>query len=273
VPFEQLTLEKHIGEGAMGVVYRARFRSARVAVKLIKTPEFMEMDEEEMERFRAEAYLMSRLRHPNLVLIMGVTQFIAEKHKIPDGANGIMPGFKVGDKTIGIISEYLNRGSLDSVLYGERSHPVRESMSESVQSDQKFPVAGWNSEDKLAASRKSRAYSIDSVDTHTSWSYEIILSCALQAARGVLFLHSQTPPIVHRDLKCSNLVIDDKFVVKITDFGMSRLLPHHISEERQAESMVSLGDALEMFFIQQFNNSSVCLAPLSCFVNYLLTSQ
>lgn len=218
----------------MGVVYRARFRSARVAVKLIKTPEFMEMDEEEMERFRAEAYLMSRLRHPNLVLIMGVTQFIAEKHKIPDGVNGIMPGFKVGDKTIGIISEYLNRGSLDSVLYGERAQAQRESMSESLQSDQKFPVAGWNSDDRNDA-RKSRTYSIDSMDSTTTWSYEIILSCALQAARGVLFLHSQLPPIVHRDLKCS---IDDKFVVKITDFGMSRLLPHHIAEERQAESLV-----------------------------------
>jgi hypothetical protein len=47
VPFEQLTLEKVIGEGAMGVVYRARFRSAVVAVKLIKTHEFMDMDSEE----------------------------------------------------------------------------------------------------------------------------------------------------------------------------------------------------------------------------------
>lgn len=223
----------------MGVVYRARFRSARVAVKLIKTPEFMEMDEEEIERFRAEAYLMSRLRHPNLVLIMGVTQYVAEKHKIPEGINGIMPGFKVGDKTIGIISEYLNRGSLDSVLYGERAQiQKRESLGDgSVQSDQKFPTASWGGEGG-DSSRQSRSYSIDSMDTHTTWSYEIILSCALQAARGVLFLHSQIPPIVHRDLKCSNLVIDDKFVVKITDFGMSRLLPNHITEERQAESVV-----------------------------------
>ncbi|CAM9429434.1 unnamed protein product, partial [Discosporangium mesarthrocarpum] len=36
----------------------------------------------------------------------------------------------------------------------------------------------------------------------------------LQAARGMLFLHSHSPPICHRDLKSSNLVVDERWHVK-----------------------------------------------------------
>jgi serine/threonine protein kinase len=54
------------------------------------------------------------------------------------------------------------------------------------------------------------------------------LTCALQAARGMLYLHSHQPPICHRDLKSSNLVVDDHWVVKVTDFGMSRIVPMKI---------------------------------------------
>lgn len=43
---------------------------------------------------------------------------------------------------------------------------------------------------------------------------------------GMLYLHTHQPPICHRDLKSSNLVVDDHWVVKVTDFGMSRILPH-----------------------------------------------
>ena len=57
------------------------------------------------------------------------------------------------------------------------------------------------------------------------WTYELVLTCALQAARGMLYLHSYQPPICHRDLKSSNLVVDDHWVVKVTDFGMSRIVP------------------------------------------------
>jgi serine/threonine protein kinase len=45
---------------------------------------------------------------------------------------------------------------------------------------------------------------------------------ALDAARGVQFLHHLKPPVVHRDLKCANLLVSSNFVVKLADFGGSR---------------------------------------------------
>jgi serine/threonine protein kinase len=61
------------------------------------------------------------------------------------------------------------------------------------------------------------------------WTYELLLNCALQAARGMLYLHFHKPPICHRDLKSSNLVVDNHWVVKVTDFGMSRIVPEKAS--------------------------------------------
>ncbi|KAH0733822.1 hypothetical protein KY285_009529 [Solanum tuberosum] len=46
---------------------------------------------------------------------------------------------------------------------------------------------------------------------------------ALDVARGMNYLHHLTPPIVHRDLKSSNLLVDKNWTVKVGDFGLSRL--------------------------------------------------
>ncbi|MED6156789.1 hypothetical protein PIB30_017603 [Stylosanthes scabra] len=46
---------------------------------------------------------------------------------------------------------------------------------------------------------------------------------ALDIARGVNYLHRCSPPIVHRDLKSSNLLVDRNWTVKVGDFGLSRL--------------------------------------------------
>ena len=43
------------------------------------------------------------------------------------------------------------------------------------------------------------------------------------AARGMNYLHCGDPPILHRDLKSANLLLDECYNAKIADFGFSRL--------------------------------------------------
>ncbi|XP_043705300.1 U-box domain-containing protein 52-like [Telopea speciosissima] len=49
------------------------------------------------------------------------------------------------------------------------------------------------------------------------------LRMALDVARGMNYLHNRNPPIVHRDLKSSNLLVDKNWTVKVGDFGLSKL--------------------------------------------------
>eukprot|EP01018_Ginkgo_biloba_P013770 Gb_00166 [translate_table: standard] len=49
------------------------------------------------------------------------------------------------------------------------------------------------------------------------------LSIALGSARGILYLHTEVdPPILHHDIKSSNILLDKKKIAKISDFGLSK---------------------------------------------------
>eukprot|EP01094_Clydonella_sp_ATCC50884_P023277 TRINITY_DN5531_c0_g1_i1.p1 TRINITY_DN5531_c0_g1~~TRINITY_DN5531_c0_g1_i1.p1 ORF type:complete len:829 (-),score=238.19 TRINITY_DN5531_c0_g1_i1:264-2750(-) len=52
------------------------------------------------------------------------------------------------------------------------------------------------------------------------WSLKIQM--AIDAAMGMLHLHSRETPIVHRDLKSLNLLVDEQYRVKVADFGLSK---------------------------------------------------
>ncbi|XP_028796099.1 probable serine/threonine-protein kinase SIS8 [Neltuma alba] len=52
------------------------------------------------------------------------------------------------------------------------------------------------------------------------------LRMAFDVAKGMNYLHTSHPPIVHRDLKSPNLLVDKHWVVKVCDFGLSRLKHH-----------------------------------------------
>ncbi|KAJ7515698.1 hypothetical protein O6H91_22G024100 [Diphasiastrum complanatum] len=51
------------------------------------------------------------------------------------------------------------------------------------------------------------------------------LNIALGMAKGLKFLHHNcSPPIIHRDMKASNILLDENFEPRLTDFGLARVL-------------------------------------------------
>ncbi|XP_020233574.1 serine/threonine-protein kinase CTR1 isoform X3 [Cajanus cajan] len=154
IPWSELILKENIGTGSFGTVLRADWRGSDVAVKILKVQGF---DHERFEEFLKEVSLMKRLRHPNIVLLMGAV---------------IQP------PKLSIVTEYLSRGSLYELLH--------------------MPNVGSS----LSERRR--------------------LSMAYDVASGMNYLHQMRPPIVHRDLKSPNLLVDDSYTVKVCDFGLSR---------------------------------------------------
>ncbi|XP_031120106.1 probable leucine-rich repeat receptor-like protein kinase At5g49770 isoform X2 [Ipomoea triloba] len=56
------------------------------------------------------------------------------------------------------------------------------------------------------------------------------LTIALGAAKGLQYLHDLVnPPIIHRDIKTNNILLDENLNAKVADFGLSKSLNEHES--------------------------------------------
>eukprot|EP00930_Biecheleria_cincta_P033186 TRINITY_DN22984_c0_g1_i1.p1 TRINITY_DN22984_c0_g1~~TRINITY_DN22984_c0_g1_i1.p1 ORF type:complete len:644 (-),score=124.02 TRINITY_DN22984_c0_g1_i1:57-1880(-) len=53
---------------------------------------------------------------------------------------------------------------------------------------------------------------------------ELIRKYTQQLVTGLAYLHSRSPPVVHRDLKCANVLLTHNGDAKLSDFGCSKLL-------------------------------------------------
>ncbi|VYS53359.1 unnamed protein product [Arabidopsis thaliana] len=62
-------------------------------------------------------------------------------------------------------------------------------------------------------------------------SWQMRFRIAAEIGTGLLFLHQAKPePLVHRDLKPGNILLDRNFVSKISDVGLARLVPPTVAD-------------------------------------------
>ncbi|KAI3810132.1 hypothetical protein L1987_19742 [Smallanthus sonchifolius] len=91
---------------------------------------------------------------------------------------------KIGEERL-LVYEYMKWGSLEAVLHDR------------VKGGNCVPRLDWSARKKIAVG----------------------------SARGLAFLHhSCIPHIIHRDMKSSNVLLDEDFEARVSDFGMARLV-------------------------------------------------
>lgn len=148
-----------IGHGGFGLVYRGVLNDGRkVAVKLMD-----QAGKQGEEEFTVEVELLSRLRSPYLLALLG---------SCSDNNRKLL------------VYEFMANGGLQEHLY---------------------PMNGSNA-----------------ISSKLEW--ETRLRIALEAAKGLEYLHEHvSPPIIHRDFKSSNILLDKNFHAKVSDFGLAKL--------------------------------------------------
>ncbi|XWS10914.1 hypothetical protein CRYUN_Cryun38cG0039300 [Craigia yunnanensis] len=147
-----------VGQGGFGQVYRGELPVSKVQIAVKR---IIRKSQEGMKEFIAEIGTIGRLRHPNLVRLLGYCR---------------------GKYELFLVYDFLPNGSLDKFLYNEQG-----------------VVLNWNQR----------------------------FSIIKDIASGLTYLHEEwLEVIIHRDIKASNVLLDDDLNAKLGDFGLAMCSKH-----------------------------------------------
>ncbi|PPD98609.1 hypothetical protein GOBAR_DD04419 [Gossypium barbadense] len=73
-------------------------------------------------------------------------------------------------------------------------------------------------------------------------SWKMRIKIALDAARGIEYLHNYAvPPIIHRDIKSSNILLDMNWTARVSDFGLSLMDPESDQNYKPMKAVGTVG--------------------------------
>ncbi|KAJ9562924.1 hypothetical protein OSB04_008084 [Centaurea solstitialis] len=62
------------------------------------------------------------------------------------------------------------------------------------------------------------------------FTWKVRRKICIGVAKGLAYLHEEVQPhVIHRDIKASNILLDEDFTPKISDFGLAKLFPAHLT--------------------------------------------
>ncbi|XP_028949555.2 receptor-like serine/threonine-protein kinase ALE2 isoform X4 [Malus domestica] len=180
-----------LGEGGFGRVYSGVLEDrTKIAVKVLKRD-----DQQGGREFLAEVEMLSRLHHRNLVKLIGIC---TEEH------------------SRSLVYELIPNGSVESHLHGT----PRSIHNCSVLNLNEF----FNVEGFFLTKGFCPFFLLSGIDKDSAplnWVQR--MKIALGAARGLAYLHEDSSPrVIHRDFKASNILLEDDFTPKVSDFGLAR---------------------------------------------------
>ncbi|KAB2067830.1 hypothetical protein ES319_A09G255400v1 [Gossypium barbadense] len=98
------------------------------------------------------------------------------------------------------------------------------------------------------------------------------LSIALGAARGLCHLHGLKPPLIHKNFKTGNVLVDEDFIAKVADAGVSMLLEKIEEASPSYTSSVNIFRDPEVEVLGSFTETSDVYS-FGAFLLELITGQ
>ena len=204
VEFKELEMIDRIGKGAFGEIYKCRWRGTLVAAKCIKSAKIRS------EWLKAQA--LARIAKGG-----DVDEAIGEMDEADMGEDEKETALADFRQEISVLKSLRHPNIVLLLAY---------SATENLE---------------IMVSELMRCSLLDVLKAHivnnTRLKKKDAIVYATHLAQGMLYLHTCRPPIIHRDLKPANLLIDNSGVLKVADFGLSKVRPDPKNGETDTFSM------------------------------------